>query len=179
MPPLALALIAFGGVWLCIWRRPRRLAGFLFVVPGLVLMLTHRSPDILIDGDGRLMATRDESGEIWLSSLRRAQFAGDTWLRRAGQEESSEWPWRDGAPAPQGLRCDTLGCFQEIAGQRVAFVRDARALSEDCAEANLVISLVPIRQACAAPHTVIDRFVLLTWSRAIPFDTKHAVFLRI
>ena len=172
MPPLALALIVLGGVWLCIWRRPWRLAGFLLVIPGLVLMLTHRSPDILIDGDGRLIATRDESGEIWLSSLRRAQFAGDIWLRRAGQEKSSEWPWREGAPAPEGLRCDSLGCLQEIAGQKIAFVRDARALPEDCAEANLVISLVPVRILCAAPHTVIDRFDL--WRHG-----AHAIWLEV
>ena len=67
MPPLALALIAFGGVWLCIWRRRWRFAGFSLVVLGIVLMLTQRSPDFLIDGDDRLMATRIESGEMWLS----------------------------------------------------------------------------------------------------------------
>jgi competence protein ComEC len=160
MPPLALALIALGGVWLCIWRRRWRLAGLALVVPGLILMLSHRSPDILIDGDGRLMATRAESGEMWLSSLRRARFAGDIWLRRAGQEDSAEWPWREGAPAPAGLRCDSLGCVQDIDGQRIAFIRDARALPEDCAEANLVISLVPVTGPCETPHTVIDRFDL-------------------
>ena len=179
MPPLALAMIALGGVWLCIWRRPWRLAGFSLVVPGLVLMLTHRSPDILIDGDGRLMATRSESGEMWFSSLSRARFAREIWLRRAGQEETSVGPWREGAPAPAGMRCDSLGCVQEIDGQKIAFVRDARALPENCAEANLVISLVPVTTPCSAPDAVIDRFVLLTWSRVIPFDTKHTVFLRI
>ena len=170
MPPLALAMIALGGVWLCIWRRPWRLAGFSLVVPGLILMLSYRSPDILIDGDGRLMATRDESGEIWLSSLRRAQFAGEIWLRRAGQEESSVWPWREGAPAPEGMQCDSLGCVQKIKGQKIAFVRDPRALPEDCAEANLVISLVPVRRPCEAPHTVIDRFDL--WRNG-----AHAIWL--
>ena len=170
MPPLALALIAFGGVWLCIWRRSWRWAGLALVISGIVLMLTHRAPDILIDGDGRLMATRAENGEMWLSSLRRAQFAGDIWLRRAGQEESSEWPWREGAPAPAGMRCDSLACVQDIDDQRVAFVRDARALPEDCAGANLVISLVPVRLPCTVPHTVIDRFDL--WRNG-----AHAIWL--
>ena len=105
---------------------------------------------------------------MWLSSLCRAQFAGDIWLRRAGQEESSVWPWREGAPA--GMRCDSLGCVQEIDGQRIAFVRDARALPEDCAEANLVISLVPVTGSCEAPHTVIDRFDL--WRNG-----AHAIWL--
>jgi competence protein ComEC len=160
MPPAALALIAFGGLWLCIWRRRWRWAGLALIVPGLVLMLNQRPPDILIDGDGRLMATRAESGEMWLSSLSRARFAGEIWLRRAGQEESSVWPWREGDPAPGGLNCDSLGCVQRLDGQRIAFVRDARALAEDCAEVDLVISLVPVEQPCRAPHTVIDRFDL-------------------
>lgn len=179
MPPLALALIALGGVWLCIWRKPWRLAGIALALPGLVLALTHRSPDILIDGDGRLIATRVENGELWLSSLRRAQFAGDIWLRRSGQEESSEWPWREGDVAPPGMRCDSLGCVQDMDGQVIAFVQDARALPEDGAGADLVVSLVPVRGPCDVPHTVIDRFVLLTWSRVVPFDTKNIEFLRI
>jgi len=170
MPPLALILIALGGVWLCIWRRRWRWAGLALAVPGLVLMFTHRSPDILIDGDGRLMATRTEGGEMWLSSLRRARFAGDIWLRRAGQGNSPVWPWREGDPAPEGLRCDSLGCVQEIHGQKIAFVRDARALPEDCTEANLLISLIPVRADCFAPHTVIDRFDL--WQSG-----AHAIWL--
>jgi len=179
MPPAALGLIVLGGVWLCIWRKPWRLAGLALAVPGLVLMLTQRPADILIDGDGRLIATRAADGELWFSTLRRAQFAGGIWLRRSGQEEKSVWPWREGAAAPAGMRCDSLGCVQEIDGQIIAFVRDSRALPEDCAGADLVISLVPVRGACPNPHTVIDRFVLLTWSRVVPFDTKNTEFLRI
>ena len=109
----------------------------------------------------------------------RAQFAGDIWLRRSGQEESSEWPWREGDAAPPGMRCDSLGCVQDMDGQVIAFVQDARALPEDCAGADLVVSLVPVRGTCDIPHTVIDRFVLLTWSRVVPFDTKNIEFLRI
>ncbi len=170
MPPLALAFIAVGGVWLCIWRKPWRLAGIALAVPGLVLALTHRAPDILIDGDGRLIATRAENGELWLSSKRRAQFAGDIWLRRSGQEESSVWPWREGTIAPPGMRCDSLGCVQEIDGQIIAFVQDARALPEDCAGADLVVSLVPVQTRCDIPHTVIDRFDL--WRNG-----AHAIWL--
>jgi len=47
---------------------------------------------------------------------------------------------------------------QEIKGQRIAFIRDARALPEDCSEADLVISFVPAGRICVTPHTVIDRF---------------------
>lgn len=170
MPPAALGLIVLGGVWLCVWRKPWRLAGLALAVPGLVLMLTQRPADILIDGDGRLIATRAADGELWFSTLRRAQFAGGIWLRRSGQEEKSVWPWREGAAAPAGMRCDSLGCVQEIDGQIIAFVRDSRALPEDCAGADLVISLVPVRGACPNPHTVIDRFDL--WRNG-----AHAIWL--
>ena len=116
------------------------------------------------------MATRTESGEMWLSSVRRARFSGEIWLRRTGQGTASVWPWRESDLAFDGLRCDSLGCVQDIQGQKIAFVRDARALLEDCAEADLVISLVPVKTFCTVPHTIIDRFNL--WRNG-----AHAIWL--
>ncbi len=79
-------------------------------------------------------------------------------------------PWREGTEAPPGMRCDSLGCVQEIDGQIIAFVQDARALPEDCAGADLVVSLVSVRGRCEFPHTVIDRFDL--WHNG-----AHAIWL--
>ncbi len=52
----------------------------------------------------------------------------------------------------------------------VALVGHPGALIEDCFAATVVISTVPVRQACAAPQRVIDRFDL--WR-----EGAHAIWL--
>ncbi len=42
----------------------------------------------------------------------------------------------------------------------MALVRRPDALLEDCAMADIVVSVVPVRRRCPSPHTVIDRFDL-------------------
>lgn len=152
-----LGIITLGLLWLCIWRRRWRFLGLVPIAAGLALVMVARGPDILIEGEARLMAARDETGTLWLSSRQRARFAGESWLRMGGQEGTNTWPIRDGLAA-NGMRCDALGCRQLIRDQWVAFVLDARALTEDCARADVVISVVPVRKNCPSPHTIIDRF---------------------
>ena len=72
--------------------------------------------------------------------------------------------------SPPGMRCDGLGCIQRVGGQTVALVKDPRALAEDCALADVVVSIVPVRSQCPAAHTVIDRFDL--WRSG-----THAIWL--
>ncbi len=55
---------------------------------------------------------------------------------------------------------DALGCIYRAQGQVVALVRRPDALPEDCAMADIVVSVVPVRRRCPSPHTVIDRFDL-------------------
>ncbi len=169
MPTSALGLIAVGGLWLCLWRRRWRFFGLVGVAAGLLVAAAAVPPDILVDGDARLMASRAPDGALTLSSRQRARFVGGVWLRRAGQARAETWPWRapDGVT---GLACDEAGCVQHMAGQVVAFVRDPRALAEDCRSADVVVSLVPVRRACPRPHLVIDRFDL--WRRG-----GHAIWL--
>jgi len=152
-----LGIITVGLLWLCIWRRRWRLIGIAPIAAGLVLAMVARGPDILVDGEARLMAARDDTGALWLSSRQRARFTGKSWLRLGGQEGSNAWPLREGT-AENNMRCDALGCRQRIQDQWVAFVLDARALAEDCANADVVISVVPVRGSCPSAHTVVDRF---------------------
>ncbi|MCH7943776.1 MAG: ComEC family competence protein, partial [Proteobacteria bacterium] len=130
------------------------------------------SPDLLIDGKGKLFAVRTEDGELALSSRKAARFTGDIWLRRDGQRSSAPWPGEDG----DGLRCDAAGCIYRSRGQVVALVRDGRALAEDCRNAPIVVSVVPVRRACPSASLVIDRFDL--WRKgahALYFDDDGGV----
>ena len=130
MPPAALLAISIGGLWLCLWRSRWRFLGIVVIGGGMVLAGMERRPDILVDGDAKVMATRGDDGRLWISTRKRGRFVSDIWLRRDGQAEAPTWP-RDGmgSAAAAGLRCDTLGCIQRRAVDRTfAFVRDPRAL---------------------------------------------------
>ncbi|MEE9140628.1 MAG: ComEC/Rec2 family competence protein [Alphaproteobacteria bacterium] len=169
MPVSGIALVALGGLWLGLWRRRWRFLGLGLILAGLASVPLSRPPDVLVDGDAKLVAVRGEDGALTLSSTRKGKFRGQVWLRRVGQEEAAAWPW--GGASPDGrLACDALGCIYGARGQTVAIVHDGRALAEDCGTAEVVVSLVPVRVPCASPRRVIDRFDL--WR-----EGGHAVWL--
>ncbi|MCH7941731.1 MAG: ComEC family competence protein [Proteobacteria bacterium] len=165
MPVFGLAAATVGGLWLCLWRGPWRWAGAPVFALALLTPALSPSPDLLIDGAGKLFAVRTASGELALSSRKAARYTGGIWLRREGQEESAPWLESD------RLRCDNVGCIYRNHGQVIALVREARALTEDCRIASIVISAVPVRGACPSASLVIDRFDL--WrngAHALYFD---------
>ena len=126
-------------------------------------------PDVLVTGDARLMAVRGVDGRYILSSTKVAGFTADGWLRRAGTDSARPWPVT-GISADGRLRCDAASCLYTRHGRTVALVRDERALAEDCARADAVVSIEPIRIACSGPGHVIGRFDL--WR-----DGGHAVWM--
>ncbi len=169
MPAAGLALVAIGGLWLCLWQGRWRFLGAAAVALGLSGPALTRPPDILVAADGKLMAVRVPDGTLALSPGRGSRFTREMWLRRAGQSAPQPWP-RQGASADGALRCDGLACIYRAADRRVALVFDPRALAEDCRQADLVVSLVPVGWACRRRVTAIDRFDL--WRHG-----AHAVWL--
>lgn len=191
MPAAALGLVALGGLWLCLWRRRPRFLAVLPFAGAILLTLLARPPDLLVDGEAKIFALRVEEGRLWLSSNRLARFTGEAWLRRAGQDDAGPWPLGGGAatdeaePEDEGAlaaslppACDLEACVFTINGARVALLRSRGAVEEECAEADLVIALFPIRdqRACAPPQRVVDRFDL--WrqgTHAFRFDDGRVV----
>ena len=170
MPAAALLAIVVGGLWLCLWRSRWRFLGIAVIGAGMVIAGLERRPDILVDGEAKVMAVRGEDGRLWVSTRKRGRFVSDVWLRRDGQAEVLTWPSAgEGKPAA-GLRCDTLGCIQQRGERTIAFVHDPRAFEEDCRRADPVISAVPAWDLCPRPETVVDRFDL--WRAG-----SHAVWL--
>ncbi|MBL6942469.1 MAG: ComEC/Rec2 family competence protein [Rhodospirillales bacterium] len=175
METWALAAITLGGLWLCLWRRAWRWFGVSGVAAGLASLLWVQSPDILIDGKGRLLALSGEDGRVNVSSLKTAKFTRDVWLRRAAQDKADLWSEMENQK-PEKLTCDRLGCIFHIRGQNVALVRRVGAVEEDCRSADVMIASVPVRIACSHPRVVIDRFDL--WrngTHAFWFDENGTV----
>jgi competence protein ComEC len=152
-PSSALATTALGGLWLLFWRGGWRWLGLVGPALAVALALVHRPPDLLIAGDGGVVAVRDATGRLMLSDPVKGGIAVDTWLRRAGQEERLPIEDELGYTA-----CGPAVCMIEIAGRWVVVARDHRALTEHCASADLLIDLVPGRhRRCRGPRLVIDR----------------------
>ncbi|NNG02809.1 MAG: DUF4131 domain-containing protein [Inquilinus sp.] len=168
-PDAALGVTALGGLWLCLWRGVWRHAGWAGLAIGLALAAGPRpQPDILVNETGSLMAVRDRSSRLLLSSHRGDRFVAEMWLRREGQGKAEEWP-PAGRDAAVDLSCDPLGCLYRRDGQLIALVRDARALTEDCPVADAVVANVPVPSFCGAA-LVVDRFDL--WRHG-----AHALFI--
>lgn len=145
-----------------------RFFGVLGLVAGVLTIPLTPRPDILVSEDGRLMAVRMADGRLSLSSNRVQKFAAKVWLERDGARDGSIWP--NEASNDRWMACDLAGCIYRPGRRVTALVRDGRALAEDCLNAVIVISVVPVRQRCSAPALVIDRFDL--WRGG-----AHAVWL--
>ncbi len=160
MPTAALAAIAGGGLWIALWRFRWRYWGVAGMAGGLVLALLTNPPDVLVDGQGRLLAVRAGDGTVAVSNLRRARFERGVWLRRFGLDDAiATWP-ETGISPDQRLSCDLQGCLYRQNGRLVALAFGEAALAEDCWAADVVISVVPVRRPCPARTGVIDRFDL-------------------
>ncbi|MGE0256606.1 MAG: ComEC/Rec2 family competence protein [Alphaproteobacteria bacterium] len=168
MPVWGLGIIALGGLWLVLWTRRWRFGGIAVAAAGLATVFLTDPADVLVDGDGGLMAVRAADGGYHVSG-RRDAFTRDVWLRRAG---SAAWtPFPRGTSHDGRLTCDGEGCLYTAAdGTVVALVSSGTALAEDCRVAAVVVATVAVRGRCPSAVAVIDR-------RDLWREGGHAVWL--
>jgi len=169
MPLWGLIAVSLGMLWLCLWQRPWRVLGLGAIALGLASVALERHPDVIVSEDARLFAVRAADGRMMISPVRGNDFDVETIIKRAGQTTRDPWP-EEGSSADGRLVCDGLGCLYRANGQLVALVREREALLEDCLHASVLVSATPIKSACPAPRTVIDRLAL--WR-----EGGHAIWL--
>lgn len=170
LPTWVAVLTAFGGLWLAIWRRPWRLLGLPMIGAALLLGFAVREPDILLSGDGRLVAVYRAGEGLSASSLTREKFTRNVWEQRLGLETARDWGAATDAQN-RPLDCDVLGCVLRAGRNIIALPGDPRALHDDCAVADVVAATVPVQRfTCRRPRLVIDRFDL--WR-----EGAHAIWL--
>lgn len=157
MPAGGFAAVVLGGIWLCVWTRRWRWWGLIAVAVGLATPALVQRPDVFVSGDGKVVALRTASGRLSLSTKTEGRVA-ESWRQRDGEPKPAE-PWPVAGPGMDGrLACDALGCVHTAGGRRIALLRLPDALDEDCAVADVVIAVFPVR-GCRAP-LVIDRWRL-------------------
>jgi competence protein ComEC len=126
-------------------------------------------PDLLVSGDGHLMAVRGNDGELSLSKPRGSRITTGTWVRRDGSSTPAvAWP-EEGSGAAGALSCDPLGCVYRRGRWTAALLRDPLAADEDCRSADVVVTPEPIRR-CPARVTIDPRALARDGAYAIWFD---------
>ena len=155
MPDWGLLSIVGGGLWLALWRTAWRRWGIVAMFVGIASLTASQPPDLLVAGDGGLVAVRSGAGYL-LSSDRADRLMAESWLRTAGGVPAGILP-SAGQTAEQGaIRCDADACLIQRDGRRIALVRETRALDEECREADLVVALVRAPRSCRERTRLID-----------------------
>ncbi len=145
-PGWTLIAVGLGGLWLCLWTRGWRWLGLLPVAAAVIGAMLARPPDVLVDAEASRVAVRLADGHLAVLGSDRG-FTVENWRRRAADSSTEK---------SDAVQCDSLGCTVSVAGQGIAFARQAGALAEDCRRATVLVSAEPVRGRCAAP-VVIDR----------------------
>jgi competence protein ComEC len=120
--PWVLPLVALGGLVLCLWRGPSRLAGLAPVAVAALLWANADRPDVLIADDGALVGVLGPEGRA-LSREAGAGFVAGVWLENDGDTAGQEAAARRWPDQPRGrvLRHDLGGTeLVHLQGSRAA-----------------------------------------------------------
>jgi len=156
MPSYGLMVLAFGGFWLCAWRRRWRLWGLVPVAAGFCSILLAQPPDLLIDGEATAVAVRGADGSYFLTGATHGNsFVTDTWNRRSGNGPVRAWPER-GQSSDERLDCGGAGCLYRAEGHTVLLLPTKTPQSMDCAGVELTLVTTSALQGCGG-GAVLDR----------------------
>ena len=157
----ALLCLSAAIVWFVTWRTPLRWLALAPGLAGVVLVQLTQPPDVLADRQGRGALVihgpgRDAEGRRRVTLLGTpSSFTAEQWLRAIGDSRTVADP-----SLRTGARCDSLGCIAvRDDGGAVAWSRERRAMFEDCARADVVVSPHRAPAGCQAA-VVLDRSAL-------------------
>ncbi|WP_237154678.1 ComEC/Rec2 family competence protein [Oryzibacter oryziterrae] len=141
---VGIALVSFGGLWLCLWTGRKRWAGVALMLVGVITAVLAPAPGGIVSGDGRLLMLRDPQGTLHLVG-KGERFASTLWLSSTG----SGVPYKD--PSVRGgVACDSEACV--LAGSTgnslAAVVFAYPAFSDECGRAKLIVSALDAPAWC-------------------------------
>jgi competence protein ComEC len=109
-------------------------------------------PDIFISGDGKHVAVKLDGGKMAMIKGRSTTFDAQSWARSAIEQSYVE---KDDIP----MNCDDKGCIVTVKGRKIALLKDAAALADECSLSDIIIIDVPVSPAmCNA--VIIDKSLL-------------------
>jgi competence protein ComEC len=148
----ALIMMSLGLLWLTLWQSWLRWAGAGFAAIGVGLAVIAPQPDLVADARGQALAYRGADGRLHALNPRGDYFTLAQWLAGDADPRNPR-----GLVRPEGARCDAAGCIGRMKdGGIVALVIDRKALAEDCARAQIVVTRHFARGVCAKPALLLD-----------------------
>jgi competence protein ComEC len=154
LPIWGLAIVAFSGLWLCLWQGKWRRWGILGIAGGMATMFVTRPPDLVIADFGRFVAARAPSGDYYTLGDNEERIAKSLF---AEETDAALLPWPSSGAAVDGLSCGDGGCLYAARGKRVAIATDERGVPSGCDTVDAIISQVPAGFACRRQIPVVDR----------------------
>ncbi len=164
MPWWAFAGAVIGGLWVTLWQKRHRWIGIMPIVAALLWTASTPSPDLLVTGDGRHVATRIADGRY--AVLRGG--AGDFVRAQLAEAAGSDVAMTAVADLDQA-ECNRDYCRWQIdrGGRRwtvlAALSRDRsewQSLIDACAAADIVVADRWLPDACRPRWLKIDRDML-------------------
>lgn len=170
MPGWGLAGVLLGLCWLCLWRGRLRWWGMPVVLCATLSPWLVSRPDLLISPDGQLMGVRDHAAILVMGHARDERAIKAAWAQALAMpvtgfsttaEQAAETP--DGSlicgEGDAGGTCTLLRNKHEVV-LRVHDPSDGRSLlpPDLCAQADLVVSVAPLRETCPDVAVRLDRF---------------------
>jgi competence protein ComEC len=179
MPPWGLLTIAFGMIWLALWRSRLRLAGIAVIVVGLASPALVRPPDLLVSAEGRLIAVRTPAGVFLQQVSGGSKFTRESWLHYWAETGFRPIP-AQGEVADGTISCSKEACMlRPLAGAKGALLVRGAAHPDGCSEASVIVSAEPARGLCPRPWpALVDRFTVWRYgATAIWLDAGRAQIL--
>lgn len=142
-PQVFMIGITLAGIILILFRGREKIAAFVPVGIALLSLGLATSPDILVSGDGDVLAVHDRR-QVYVSSLYKDKFAVETWGKRWNVAEADMHPFpKEGAVALAAgghISCDPSVCRVEAGGMKLSFGTRLYELQQDCAWADIMVS---------------------------------------
>jgi competence protein ComEC len=154
LPVWGLALVAFGGLWLCLWQGRWRRWGLAGIVAGMATILLTRPPDIVIADFGRFVAARTADGDYYVLAGNDERIEKSLFAEETG---AALLAWPAAGATADTLACSDGSCLYTARGKRVAIVTDDRGLPSGCDTVDAIVSQVPAGFTCRQAIPVVDR----------------------
>jgi competence protein ComEC len=149
---VAALLVASTGLFvICLLRTRLRFAGVGLVLIGIGMAALAPRPDVMVSPNADAIAVRSANGRLSIMGSASGSFAAREWLSADGDARQPKDP-----ELKDGFHCDSAGCIARLPdGMIVSAAATARAVEEDCREANLVVTTREVPLHCRA--LAIDR----------------------
>jgi competence protein ComEC len=158
IPAWGLLVFSLGFIWLGLWQTQRRLLGVVAMVLGLASPVFDHPPDLLVSGDGRLIAVRTGQGGFLQETQGRSKFVRDSWAQYWGVDS-----FRTIADlADPDIRCETEACLlQPYPDRPGAMLARGGQHPGFCGQVSVIVSAEPARGLCPRPWPqLVDRFTV-------------------